>query len=282
MDIKKIAVVGAGTMGGGIAQVAAECGHEVLLADITEEAARIAIGDIRTRLEAMVSKGRIGEDKKDEALRNMRAVPDLKSCREADLIIEAVAEREEVKEAVFNELDRICRKDVIFATNTSAISITRLAAAGGRPARFIGMHFMNPAHKMKLLEIVRGLETSDETVAVITNLAAVMGKTPVVVRDYPGFVASRLILHGINEAIQCLQEGVASRDGIDTIMRLGARYPMGPLELADFIGLDICLATLDLLHRELGEKYRPCMLLRKMVEGGRLGRKSGEGFYEYP
>ena len=281
MNIRKIAIIGAGTMGSGIAQVAAQSGYEVVLEDIREDIVKAGLEKVRQRLEKMVSEGRLEAVDKERTLSNIWAATSLHDCREADLVIEAAAEKEEVKKQIFQELDRLCKKEAVFATNTSAISITRLAGSTERPAQFIGMHFMNPAHKMKLLEVVRGLGTSEETVNLITAAAGKMGKTPVVVNDYPGFVASRLIMNGLNDAIFCLQEGIASREGIDTIMRLGANHPMGPLELADFIGLDICLATLDLLHAELGEKYRPCTLLRKMVEGGKLGKKSGGGFYEY-
>lgn len=281
MNIRKIAVIGAGTMGSGIAQVAAQGGYEVVLEDIREELVKAGLEKVKKRLEKMVSDGRLEAGDKERTLSNIRIAASLHDCQEADLVIEAAAEKEEVKKQIFQELDRLCRKEAVFATNTSAISITRLAGSTERPQQFIGMHFMNPAHKMKLLEVVKGLGTSMETVNVITAVAERMGKTPVVVNDYPGFVASRLIMNGMNDAIFCLQEGVATREGIDTIMRLGANHPMGPLELADFIGLDIFLATLDLLHTELGEKYRPCALLRKMVEAGKLGRKSGGGFYEY-
>jgi len=281
MGIRKIAVIGAGTMGSGIAQVAAQCGYEVLLEDLREDLVEAGLEKVRKRLSKMVLDGRLEAGDKEKTLSNIRTAASLKDCREADLVIEAAAEKEEIKKQVFRELDQICRKETVFATNTSAISITRLARSTERPDQFIGMHFMNPAHKMKLLEVVKGLATSTETVNITTAVAERMGKTPVVVNDYPGFVASRLIMNGLNDAIFCLQEGVATREGIDTVMRLGANHPMGPLELADFIGLDICLATLDLLHSELGEKYRPCAMLRKMVEGGKLGRKSGGGFYEY-
>lgn len=281
MNIRKIAVIGAGTMGSGIAQVAAQGGYEVVLEDIREELVKAGLEKVKKRLEKMVSDGRLEAGDKERTISNIRVAASLHDCQEADLVIEAAAEKEEVKKQIFQELDRLCRKEAVFATNTSAISITRLAGSTERPQQFIGMHFMNPAHKMKLLEVVKGLGTSMETVNVITAVAERMGKTPVVVNDYPGFVASRLIMNGMNDAIFCLQEGVATREGIDTIMRLGANHPMGPLELADFIGLDIFLATLDLLHAELGEKYRPCALLRKMVEAGKLGRKSGGGFYEY-
>jgi len=192
-----------------------------------------------------------------------------------------VIEKEDIKKHIFKELDTICNDETIFASNTSAISITRLAEITKRPERFAGMHFMNPAYIMKLVEVVKGLATSEETVSVITAVAKKMGKIPVVVNDFPGFVSNRVLMPMINDAIYCLQEGVASREGIDTIMKLGANHPMGPLELADFIGLDTCLAILEILHAELGEKYRPCPLLQKMVAGGKIGRKSGEGFYEY-
>jgi len=281
MSIRKIAIIGAGTMGSGIAQMAAQSGYEVLLEDVREDLVKAGLENVRKRLEKMVSDGRLETGDKERTLSNIRVTSRLQDCQEADLVIEAAAEKEEVKKQIFKELDLLCRKEAVFATNTSAISITRLARSTERPAKFIGMHFMNPAHKMKLLEVVRGLSTSEETVTIIIAVADKMGKTTVVVNDYPGFVTSRLIMNGLNDAIFCLQEGVATRKGIDTIMRLGANHPMGPLELADFIGLDICLATLERLHAELGEKYRPCSLLRKMVEGGRLGRKSGGGFYEY-
>jgi len=281
MNIRKIAVIGAGTMGSGIAQVSAQSGYEVVLEDVGEDLVKAGLEKIRKRLEKMVSDRQLEAGDTERALSNIRSATSLYDCQEADLVIEAAAENEDVKKQIFQELDRLCRKEAVFATNTSAISITRLARSTERPAQCIGMHFMNPAHKMKLLEVVKGLGTSEETVDAITEVAGRMGKTPVVVNDYPGFVASRLIMNGLNDAIFCLQEGVASREGIDTIMRLGANHPMGPLELADFIGLDICLATLNLLQAELGEKYRPCTLLRKMVEGGKLGRKSGGGFYEY-
>jgi len=281
MNIRRIAVVGAGTMGSGIAQVTAQSGFEVLLEDVTEEAVNSGLAKIGNRLEKMVGEGRLAPAEKERVLYNIKTSASLNDCAGADLVIEAAAENEAIKKGIFRELGRLCRRETIFSSNTSAISITRLGKSTDRPAQFIGMHFMNPAHKMRLLEIVRGLDTSGETIGTITAVAEKMGKTPVVVNDSPGFVASRLIMHAVNDAVFCLQEGVCSKEGIDTIMKLGGNHPMGPLELADFIGLDICLATLDLLHAELGEKYRPCIMLRKMVEGGRLGRKSGEGFYAY-
>ena len=281
MNIQKIAIIGAGTMGGGIAQAAAQSGYEVVLEDVKEEYVRAGFVKIKERLKKRVGEGKLGSGEEERILSNIKITASLQDCKDADLIIEAVIEKEEIKKKIFIELDDICDEETIFATNTSSISITRLASATKRPEQFIGMHFMNPAYKMKLVEVVRGLHTSDETIGRITAVAEIMGKTTVVVNDYPGFVSNRVLMPMINDAIYCLQEGVASREGIDTIMKLGANHPMGPLELADFIGLDTCLAILEVLQAELGGKYRPCSLLKKMVAGGKLGRKSGEGFYEY-
>ncbi len=281
MEIRKIAVVGAGTMGSGIAQAAAQSGYEVILEDTTEEFAKAGIVRIKERLDRRVSEGKMEEGAKNRALSNVRASAQLSDCGEADLIIEAVTEREEIKDGVFKRLDSICSDTAIFATNTSSVSITRLARAVSSPGRFAGMHFMNPAYVMKLVEVVRGLYTSAETVNAVRAVSERMGKTPVVVEDLPGFVSNRVLMPMINEAIFCLQEGVADRESIDTVMKLGANHPMGPLELADFIGLDTCLEILEILKDELGEKFRPCPLLRKLVAAGRLGKKSGEGFYDY-
>ncbi|MFN3532471.1 MAG: 3-hydroxyacyl-CoA dehydrogenase family protein [Candidatus Brocadia sp.] len=281
MNIQKIAVIGAGTMGSGIAQIAAQSGYEVLLEDMKEEYVKAGFAKIKERLERRMSEGKLEIREKDRILSNIKITASLKDCKDADLIIEAVIEKEDMKKQIFQSLDTLCDKETIFTTNTSSISITRLAQVTKRPEKFAGMHFMNPAYIMKLVEVVKGLHTSDETVHIITGVAERMGKIPVVVNDFPGFVSNRVLMPMINDAIYCLQEGVASRESIDTIMKLGANHPMGPLELADFIGLDTCLAILEVLHAELGEKYRPCPLLRKMVAGGKLGRKSGEGFYEY-
>jgi len=268
-------------MGSGIAQVAAQSGYEVVLEDMKEEYVRTGLAKIKQRLEKRVAEGKIESREKDRVLSNIKTTASLEDCKDADLIIEAVIEKEDMKKQIFQLLDTLCDEETIFTTNTSSISITRLAGITQRPDRFAGMHFMNPAYIMKLIEVVKGLRTSDETVNTIIAVAKIMGKIPVVVNDFPGFVSNRVLMPMINDAIYCLQEGVASREGIDTIIKLGSNHPMGPLELADFIGLDICLAVLEVLHAELGEKYRPCPLLRKMVAGGKLGRKSGEGFYEY-
>lgn len=281
MDIEKIVVVGAGTMGNGIAQAAAESGCAVGLADIDEQRAAAAVALIRRRLERRVAAGKMSAQQKENLLSRITALSGLEGCGDAGLIIEAASEQLTVKQAIFRRVDAVAPSSAIVASNTSAISITRLAAATARPDRFIGMHFMNPAHVMKLVEIIPGLRTAPEVVATLVALCERMGKHPVVVADAPGFVANRLLMPAVNEAIQALQEGLASREDIDAVMKLGAGHPMGPLELADFIGLDICLEILETLHRELGEKFRPCPLLRKMVDGGRLGRKCGGGFYDY-
>lgn len=261
--------------------MAAQSGYEVVLKDISEEYVRAGFAKIKERLVKRVGEGKLEISEKDRILSNIKTTAGLKDCKDADLIIEAVIENEDLKKKIFKELDTICNDETIFASNTSSISITRLAEVTKRPDRFAGMHFMNPAYIMKLVEVVKGMHTSDETVNIITAVAEIMGKIPVVVNDFPGFVSNRILMPMINDAVYCLQEGVASRESIDNVMRLGANHPMGPLELADFIGLDTCLAILEILHTELGEKYRPCPLLRKMVAGGKLGRKSGEGFYEY-
>ena len=281
MNIQKIGVIGAGTMGGGIAQVAAQSGYEVVLKDISEEYVRAGLAKIKERLGKRVNGGKLESREKDKVLSNIKTSTSLKDCKDTDLIIEAVLEKEDIKKQIFKELDILCDEETVFTSNTSSISITRLALVTERPEPFAGMHFMNPAYIMRLVEVVQGPRTSRETIGIITAVAEKMGKIPVIVNDFPGFVSNRVLMPMINDAIYCLQEGVASREGIDTIMKLGANHPMGPLELADFIGLDVCLAILDVLHEELGEKYRPCPLLERMVADGKLGKKSGEGFYGY-
>ncbi len=281
MAIRKIGVVGAGIMGSGIARAAAGSGFGVVLVDREEALAAKGLLKIREGLDRKVTAGELDGQARDDALSRLKTSGRLEACADADLIIEAAAEREDLKGEIFRTLDQLCPFETIFSTNTSSISITRLAGVTGRPDRFIGMHFMNPAHVMKLVEVVTGLRTSSETVEAVVSTVEKMGKTAVIVNDSPGFVANRILMPMINDAIYCLQEGIASRESIDTIVRLGANHPMGPLELADFIGLDICLEIMDVLQSELGSKYRPCPLLRKMVAAGKLGRKNGEGFYEY-
>lgn len=281
MEVRKIAVIGAGIMGGGIAQAAAQSGFNVLLMDMSEEHAAAGLSKIKDRLEKRAAEGKIGFEEKEKILSRIEISARLEDCRKADLIIEAVTEREDVKKEIFKEMDRLCPAETIFATNTSTIPITRLAGATGRPERFIGMHFMNPAHIMRLVEVIRGVGTSEKTIRIIKTVSGKMGKIPVTVLDSPGFVSNRVLMPMINEAIFCLQEGIAAKEDIDTVMKLGANHPMGPLELADFIGLDTSLEILEILEAELGEKFRPCPLLRKMVDAGRCGRKCGEGFYVY-
>ncbi len=268
-------------MGGGIAQAAAQSGFDVVMADMSEEHAAAGYSRIRERIEKRAAEGKLDSGEKEKILSRVKISARLEGCREADLVIEAVTEREDVKIKIFRELDELCPAGTIFATNTSTIPITRLAGATGRPKGFIGMHFMNPAYIMKLVEVIKGRSTSEETVDAIKAVSVKMGKTAVVVEDSPGFVSNRVLMPMINEAVFCLQEGLSTKEGIDTVMKLGANHPMGPMELADFIGLDTCLEILEILETELGEKFRPCPLLRKMVAEGKFGRKSGGGFYEY-
>jgi 3-hydroxybutyryl-CoA dehydrogenase len=281
MHIQKIAIIGSGTMGGGIVHAAAQSGFSVLLVAINEQHARACYEKIEKRLSKRVVDGKLEQKEKDNILSRIDTSVNIDDCREVDLVIEAVAEQEEVKTKIFQTLDAICNKDTILTTNTSSISITRLAKVVKRADRFAGMHFMNPAYIMKLVEVIKGAKTSQQTVQLITAVAEKMAKVPVTVNDSPGFVANRILMPMINEAISCLQEAIASKESIDTIMKLGAHHPMGSLELADLIGLDTCLAILEVLHGELGEKYKPCELLRTMVADGKLGKKCGEGFYKY-
>jgi 3-hydroxybutyryl-CoA dehydrogenase len=278
----KIAVIGAGQMGSGIAHVCAASGYEVVLIDVSEEALAAARSSIARNMERQVRKGTMNEDQRAEALARIASSTSLEAVRDVAVAIEAVSEDRQLKYRLFEQLDALLPPGAILASNTSSISITALAARTDRPEVVIGMHFMNPVPVMSLVEIVRGLATAPETVQRTADLARALGKTPVEVNDSPGFVSNRVLLPMINEAVYCLMEGVAQPEAIDTVMKLGMNHPMGPLALADLIGLDTCLAILEVLHDELGEdKYRPCPLLRRYVAAGWLGRKSGRGFYRY-
>ncbi|GAV24342.1 3-hydroxybutyryl-CoA dehydrogenase [Carboxydothermus islandicus] len=282
MEIKKIMVVGAGQMGSGIAQVAAQAGFETVLHDLNLDIVNKGLETIKKSLAKFVEKGKITEAEKNEILERIKPSDNLKNAADCDLVIEAVVEKMEVKAKIFAELDQIAPPHAILATNTSSLPITEIAAVTKRPERVIGMHFMNPVPLMKLVEIIRGLQTSDEVYQVIEELSRKMDKVPVECKDVPGFVSNRVLQVMINEAIWCLYEGVASAEGIDTIMKLGMNHPMGPLALADLIGLDTVLAILEVLYHGYGDpKYRPCPLLRQYVKAGWLGRKTGRGFYSY-
>jgi 3-hydroxybutyryl-CoA dehydrogenase len=277
-----IGVVGAGTMGNGIAQVAARAGYNVVLRDIGEEFLRRGMQAIDRSLQRDVDKERLSAEEKRAVVGRIRTTTELSEMAGTGFVVEAVIESLEAKQEVFRALDEVTGRDAILASNTSSISITKLGAATTRPDKVIGMHFMNPVPVMKLVEVIRGIATSDETWARTRELSERMGKTALECNDSPGFVSNRVLMPMINEAVFALHEGVASRESIDGIMKLGMNHPMGPLALADFIGLDVCLAILNVLHGELGDpKYRPCPLLRKYVDAGWLGRKSGRGFYEY-
>ena len=280
-EVHRVAVVGAGTMGNGIAHVFAQHGYEVTLVDVAEERLSLALETISANLDRQVRKGVIAAEEKGAALARIQTATDLAAAAGAGLVVEAVPEQFELKARIFRELDERV-PDGILASNTSSISITALAGHTRRPERVVGMHFMNPVPVMQLVEVVRGLQTSDEVVEAVVETAGRLGKTPVEVRDFPGFVSNRVLMPMINEAVYCLMEGVASAEAIDTVMKLGMNHPMGPLALADLIGLDTCLAILEVLHRDLGDdKYRPCPLLRQYVAAGWLGRKTGRGFYRY-
>lgn len=281
--MKNVTVIGAGTMGNGIAHVFAQNGFPVKLVDISENALDKAISNIERNLDRLLAKEKISVQTKKETLSNLTTLTDLeKACKEADLVVEAATENLELKKKIFANMDSFSPENTILATNTSSISITQIAAVTNRPEKVIGMHFMNPVPIMKLVEVIRGYSTSDEVTKEIMGLSQDLGKIPVEVNDYPGFVANRILMPMINEAIYSLFEGVAGVHEIDTVMKLGMAHPMGPLQLADFIGLDVCLSILNVLHQGFGNpKYAPCPLLVNMVNAGKLGVKSGEGFYDY-
>jgi len=282
MDIKVFGVIGAGQMGAGIAQVAAQVGFEVVMRDIEDRFVQGGLDKIKKGLGKQVEKGKMTKEQMDGILGRIKGTVDLAPLKDADFVVEAATENKALKLQVFKDLDALVRPEVVLATNTSSISITEIGAATKRPDKVIGMHFMNPVPVMQLVEIIRGLRTSDETYRVVHDLAVKLGKTPAEVNDYPGFVSNRVLMPMINEAIYCLMEGVGTKESIDTVMKLGMNHPMGPLELADLVGLDTVLAIMNVLHEGLGDdKYRPCPLLIKMVAAGQLGRKSGLGFYKY-
>jgi 3-hydroxybutyryl-CoA dehydrogenase len=282
MEIKNVAVAGAGTMGNGIAHVFAAKGFNITLLDTTEDMVKRGVETIRGNLARQVKKGLITEEEQNSTMSRIKPTTDTRTLSGSHLVIEAIFEDLQIKNRFWSDVDKVCPPDVIFASNTSSLPITQIAAATSRKDKFIGMHFMNPVPLMKLVEVIRGMATSDETCHSIKDLCLTLDKTPVEVNDYPGFVANRILMPMINEAIFTLMEGVSSRDEIDTVMKLGANHPMGPLTLADFIGLDVCLAIMETLYEGYSDsKYRPCPLLRKMVQSRWLGRKTKKGFYDY-
>ena len=282
MEVKTFGVIGAGQMGNGIAQVAAMSGLNVIMNDIKEEFVQSGVNNISKILFKNVEKGKMTAGEKDAVLGRIKTTTDIQDMADADFVVEAAVEREDLKFKIFQDLDEICKPDVILSTNTSSIPIGRIAAKTQRPGKVIGMHFMNPVPVMKLVEVIRGLATSDETFQITWDLSVKFGKTPAEANDFPGFIANRILMPMINEAVFCLYQNVGAPEAIDTVMKLGMNHPMGPLALADLIGLDTCLAIMETLYDGFKDsKYRPCPLLRKYVEAGWLGRKSGRGFYKY-
>ena len=282
MKISNIGIVGAGTMGSGISQVAALTDHDIVMQDVSEEATRRGLGAINKSLQRLVDREKITADAKDTAIGKIKTTTDLSDLADCDLVIEAATENMALKLSLFEQIDKVSRPETIIASNTSSLSLTKLASVSGRPDKVIGMHFFNPVPMMALVEIIRALQTSDDTFTRVDELTRELGKTPVSVKDSPGFVVNRMLVLIINEAVFILYEGLASADEIDAAMKLGAGHPMGPLALADMIGIDVCLYVMNILLEEFGDsKFRPCPLLKQMVDAGYLGKKSGKGFFDY-